>query len=235
MEVEPQLEAAAARRVPGDRPERGLEPGLVEDVRVELEDRVAQLRHALREGVVCAAECGMRQRLPGLLELVAGRQQVLDRLVVQGLGERLPLRCSASSASASNRDRLSARRATCSVRRARRSESSTQAAPTQARKPAWVRMKRAASGWLAAGCATAWTTYAEVVTTTAAAVIAGRKRKATATGTRKKASRACEKAPPDRTASALIAAMSTPVAARASPWPTGRRCTHASIPALHAE
>src|SRR5262245_21925309 len=29
--------------------------------------------------------------------------------------------------------------------------------------------------------------------------------------------------------------MSTPVAARASPWPTGRRCTHASIPALHAE
>ena len=73
------------------------------------------------------------------------------------------------------------------------------------------------------------------MTAAAAAVIDGRKRNATVTGTRKKASRACEKAPPDSSAITLIAAMSTPVNTSASRSDTGRRYTHASTPALHAE
>ena len=64
---------------------------------------------------------------------------------------------------------------------------------------------------------------------------AGRKRNATATGTRKNASRAFEKAPPERTASTLIAAMSTPVVTSASSCVAGRRYTQARTPALHAE
>ena len=42
------------------------------------------------------------------------------------------------------------------------------------------------------------------------------------TGTRKNASRASENAPPESTASTLIIAMSTPVAASAKRPPTGR-------------
>jgi hypothetical protein len=73
------------------------------------------------------------------------------------------------------------------------------------------------------------------VTIAAAAVIDGWNRNATVTGTRKNASRACENAPPDRSAITLIATMSTPVSTSASCWDTGRRYTQASTPALHAE
>ena len=84
-------------------------------------------------------------------------------------------------------------------------------------------MNRAASGSDRAGCATAWTTYADVATNVATAVATGRSRKATATGTRKKASRAFENGPPERTASTLIAAMSTPVVTAAKCAPAGLR------------
>ena len=155
---------------------------------------------------------------------------------MERLGERLPLALLGfEGVGEQPRPALGEARDLPAVRRLSRSESQTHAAPIQARKPAWVAMKRAASGWSAAGWSTAWVTYAATVTTTATAVTAGRKRKATATGMRKNASRLCENAPPERTASMLIAAMSTPVAARARRSVAGRRYTHASSPALHAE
>ena len=91
VQIELQLEARAARRLLGDRAERRLEPGLLEHVRVEVEDGLAQLPDRLGERGVGAVERGMRERLARLLELVARREQVLDRVVVQGLGERLAL------------------------------------------------------------------------------------------------------------------------------------------------
>src|SRR4026208_1177918 len=69
-------------------------------------------------------------------------------------------------------------------------------------------MNRVTAGGGVPGWTTAWTTYVAVVRTTASPVNAGRKRNATATGIRKNASRACEYAPPDRTASTPIATMS---------------------------
>ena len=91
-EVELELELCARRGALGERPQGRVEPGLVEDVRMEVEDRVTQLPDRLCERVVRALERGMgRPGLARLLELVPRRQQVLDRVVVQGLGERLAL------------------------------------------------------------------------------------------------------------------------------------------------
>src|SRR6188508_1944853 len=95
-------------------------------------------------------------------------------------------------------------------------------------------MNRVTAACCVPGWTTAWITYVAVVRTTASPVNAGRKRNATATGIRKNASRACEYAPPDRTASTPIATMSIAVATIANRSPTLRRWTYASTPALQA-
>ena len=69
----------------------------------------------------------------------------------------------------------------------------------------------------------------------AVAVAAGRKRKATVTGTMKNARRTCENGPPESAASRLKATMSTPVERSESRGLAGRSVTHASRPALQAE
>ena len=84
----------------------------------------------------------MRERLARLLELVARREQVLDRVVVERLGERLALALLGRERVGEQARAASASRATSSVRRASSMERRTQATPTQARKPAWVTMKR---------------------------------------------------------------------------------------------
>ena len=53
-DVEPQLDARALRGTGGHRAHGGVEPRLVENVRVELEDRVAQLVHGLDDSA-CSA------------------------------------------------------------------------------------------------------------------------------------------------------------------------------------
>lgn len=71
--------------------------------------------------------------------------------------------------------------------------------------------------------AIAWIRYAAIAAPPARAVSEGRKRKATATGTRKYAARASENAPPDRNTRAVIAAMSAAVAISAKRAVTGRK------------
>ena len=89
--IEPQLQVRATCCLSADRAQRRLEPALLEHVRVQVEDRLAQLSNGLGERVVGAVQSGVRERLARLLEFVARRQQVLDRVIVQRLGERLAL------------------------------------------------------------------------------------------------------------------------------------------------
>jgi Binding-protein-dependent transport system inner membrane component len=57
---------------------------------MEIENRRAQLTDRFCDRLVGAAEGRMRFRFRGLLELVAGGEQILQSVVVQGLGERPP-------------------------------------------------------------------------------------------------------------------------------------------------
>ena len=91
VQVEVEAEAAARGGVLGDRPQRGLEPRFLEDVRVQLEHRIPQLSHRLGDRGVGAVERRVGGRLRRLLELVAGREEVLDGVVVECLRERLAL------------------------------------------------------------------------------------------------------------------------------------------------
>ncbi len=90
-QLELEVEAPLARGLLGDGAQRRLEPGLLEDVGMQLEDRLPDLPDRLGERVVRPAKGGMDARLLRFLELVARREQVLQRLVVQRLGQRLPL------------------------------------------------------------------------------------------------------------------------------------------------
>ena len=105
---------------------------------MKVEDRVAELLDRLCDGAVGAGERRMRgQSLAGLLELVANREQVLDRLVVKCLGERLAfslLRLERVSQEAGAVDGEPPHEL---VRRPSSSERSTHATPIQARYPAW--------------------------------------------------------------------------------------------------
>ena len=58
---------------------------------MELEDRLAELLDGHGERRVGAIERRVRRRLGRLLELVPRGQQVLHGVVVERLGERLPL------------------------------------------------------------------------------------------------------------------------------------------------
>ena len=58
---------------------------------MKLEDGLPQIRDRLSQGVVGARQSRMGRGLGSLLQLVARREQVLDGVVVQGLGERLTL------------------------------------------------------------------------------------------------------------------------------------------------
>jgi len=89
-EVEVQLELGTCRRLNGNGADGRFEPRFVEDVRMEIEDRLAELMHGQRERVVGSAERRMTRRgaLSDLLELVAGGEQVLGRPAVQRLGGR---------------------------------------------------------------------------------------------------------------------------------------------------
>ena len=89
LEVEPKV--SAHRRLLGERAQRGLEARLLEDVRVQVEDGVAQLPDGVEQRRVGPFERRMGLRLLRLLELVANREQVLDRMVVERLRERLAL------------------------------------------------------------------------------------------------------------------------------------------------
>ncbi len=89
LEVEPKV--PARRGLLRERAQRRLEARLLEDVRMQVEDGIAQLPDGVEQRRVRPGERRMRLRLPCLLELVPGRQQVLDRMVVERLGERLAL------------------------------------------------------------------------------------------------------------------------------------------------
>ena len=92
-QVERQLEACARRRGAGVLPDRRREPGLLEQVRVKIGDRSAQLGHRRRDRRVRACLRPVRRRPGRHVEVVAGREQVLDRAVVQILRQlpALPL------------------------------------------------------------------------------------------------------------------------------------------------
>ena len=91
--VELEREAGARRRLLRDGAERRLHARLLEHVRVQLGDRVPQLPHGVHESPVGSLERGMRRRLGDLLELMARREEILERVVVERLGEdpALPL------------------------------------------------------------------------------------------------------------------------------------------------
>ena len=74
-------------------PDRGREPGLLEQVRVQVGDGPAQLGHGRRDRRVRARLGPVRRGLRRQVEVVAGGEQVLDRAVVQILRElpALPL------------------------------------------------------------------------------------------------------------------------------------------------
>ena len=131
LEVEPKV--SEHRRPLGDRAQRGLEPRLLEDVRVQVEDRVAQLAHGLAQRRVGPVERRVGLRLARLLELVPGREQVLDRVVVEGLGERLALSLLGLERVREQARALVRQALDGSVRRASSRERRTQATPTQAR------------------------------------------------------------------------------------------------------
>ena len=90
-EVEVERDPRARRGLLRERADRDGKPGLLEHVRVELDHGVSQLPDRLHERRVGAIQRRMRCRLAGLLQLVARRQEVLERVVVQGLGEHAAL------------------------------------------------------------------------------------------------------------------------------------------------
>ena len=91
MQVEPQVEVRAGRHLLGDRAQRGVEAGLLQHVRMEVEDGLAELPHGLGQRRVRPGERGVGQHLARLLQVVARGEQVLDGVVVQRLGQRAAL------------------------------------------------------------------------------------------------------------------------------------------------
>lgn len=89
-ELEIHVDAGAVRGLLRNRSERGFEARLLEDVRVQLEDRLAQLSNRDDERVVCPTESRVLLHLSRLLELVARGQEILDRIVVKRIGQRFP-------------------------------------------------------------------------------------------------------------------------------------------------
>ena len=87
---------------------------------MQVEDRATQLPDRCRHSRIGTIEGRVRGDLVRLLDLVPSRQEVLERLVVERLGECLRSRCSAESASVSKRVRLTTSLDTASVRRASR-------------------------------------------------------------------------------------------------------------------
>ena len=67
--------------------DRGREPRLLEQVRVQVGDRAAQLGDGRRDGRVRARLGALGRRPGGQVEVVARREQVLDRAVVEILRE----------------------------------------------------------------------------------------------------------------------------------------------------
>ena len=76
-------EAAAAPGALGHRLQRGAQPGLVEQVRVQVEHRLAELDDRLVEALAHQVD----RRVVARAELLAGGEQVLQRVVVQRLGQ----------------------------------------------------------------------------------------------------------------------------------------------------
>ena len=113
VQVEPQPAASAGGGLLRDGAERGLEPRRLEDVGVEVEDRLAELPRRGDERGVRPREGRVRDRLARLLQLVPGGEEVLDGVVVQRLGERLALALlrleRVASAGASGRRRAATR------------------------------------------------------------------------------------------------------------------------------
>ena len=91
VKIELQLQVRPGRRLSTERTQRRLESAFLEHVRVEVEDGLAQLSDRLGERGVGAVQRGVRERLSRFLELVARREQILDRVIVERFGERLPL------------------------------------------------------------------------------------------------------------------------------------------------
>jgi hypothetical protein len=89
--VELQAEPAPARGPVADRRERSLEAGRLEDVRVELEQRLPQVRDGGGERPVRALQSSPVEGLGRLLEIVSRREEVLDRRVVEPFGQCAPL------------------------------------------------------------------------------------------------------------------------------------------------
>ena len=131
-EVEVDAEAAAAGRPLPRGAQRGLESGLLENVGVQLEYGLAELGdRRLDRGVRTAERLGRVASVRGLLEIVPRREQVLDRMVVEPLGqdaEALPL--AGARASAISPRRRSASSASAGFRSST-AERSTAARPIQ--------------------------------------------------------------------------------------------------------
>src|SRR5919198_3217881 len=90
-EVAVEPKASAACRPPPDRRKRGPQSGLLEHVGMELEHGLAEFVHRLRERSLSTEERRVVVALAHLLELVPDRQEILDRVVVELLGEQLAL------------------------------------------------------------------------------------------------------------------------------------------------
>ncbi len=88
-QVEPQLQVCSARRPLRERAKRGLEPGFLEHVRVEVEYGIAQLPDRLHERLVGASESGMGDRFADFLEYVTHGEEVLESMIVERVRERL--------------------------------------------------------------------------------------------------------------------------------------------------
>ncbi len=83
---------AALRRGLRDLSHRRLESRLVKHVRMQLEDRRAQLAGHIEQRLVCSGERGLvRQLEHDILEIVAGRQQRLHGTVVEAVCKGLAL------------------------------------------------------------------------------------------------------------------------------------------------
>jgi hypothetical protein len=91
LRVKAQPETTAAGRPVPDRGERSLQTGRVEDVRVQLEQGLAQVLDGFLQRTIRPRQGGPVEVLGRLLQVVSRRQQVLDRGVVEGLGQGLPL------------------------------------------------------------------------------------------------------------------------------------------------
>ena len=132
-EVEVELEPARAGGGAGVLPDRRREPGLLEQVRVEVGDRSAQLGDRRRDRRVRARLRAVRSRLGRHVEVVAGREQVLDRAVVQILRQLPALPLLGRQRLGDEALALGREQRTAASRRASSSESSAIAKPSQAR------------------------------------------------------------------------------------------------------